>query len=74
MPRFFATGGSESESDSDSEREQIVARPVQAAFTVSLFLVFLMVSFLAETISFLGSKNFPIFQKILKFVKTMKRV
>lgn len=35
MPRFFATGGSDSESESDSDREQIIARPAAPAFTVN---------------------------------------
>lgn len=35
MSRFFATGGSDSESDTDSEKEQIIARPAPAAFTVN---------------------------------------
>lgn len=42
MSRFFATGGSDSESDTDSEREQVVARPAPATFTVisSSFILF----------------------------------
>lgn len=36
MSRFFGTGGSDSESDSDSDREQVIARPAPAQFTVSL--------------------------------------
>lgn len=65
MPRFFATGGSESESDSDSEREQIVARPVQAQFTVSRFLL--------PYVFFLRLRNFPIFRKYKKILNIEKR-